>query len=256
MFELARTYGLEPFTTSGDIPTIDKIETLNPVAYKISSDDDKHTGNSHIACLKRPILVSTGMAKIEEIDKTVEMIKLIIYESVCLIPMYFRISCFRRIIKSQDYYWLQERYDSMCGFSDHSEGIDASFLCVAAGAKIIEKHFTFDRSRKSYDHSISLEKKEFKEMINKIRKAEGMLGQSKKTISKLEEQKRELMHRVLVAKISIKKGDIFNEHNITFKRPLAGNLGMAPVEYDNIVGKTSLIDLEQDELINKNMIGD
>jgi N,N'-diacetyllegionaminate synthase len=257
MFDLARTYGLEPFTTSGDIPTIDKVETLNPVAYKISSGLMTNIPIiRHLACLKRPLLVSTGLAKIGEIDEVVEIIRLNnmqdqfgLFQCTAEYPAPLESLNLRTIS------WLQERYECPVGFSDHSEGIDASFLCVAAGAMMIEKHFTFDRNRKSYDHAISLEKKEFKKMITKIRKAERMLGQAEKTISKLEKQKRELMHRVLVAKIPIKKGDFFNEDNVTFKRPLAGNLGMAPLEYDNIIGKISLIDLEHDQMINKKMIG-
>tara|TARA_B100001250_G_C19806944_1_gene793792 strand:+ start:2157 stop:3179 length:1023 start_codon:yes stop_codon:yes gene_type:complete len=256
MFELARSHGLEPFTTSGDIPTIDKVETLNPVAYKISSGLMTNIPIiRHLARLKRPLLVSTGMAKIEEIDDVVEIIRLNnmrdqfgLFQCTAEYPAPIE-SLNLRTIR-----WLQERYECPVGFSDHSEGIDASFLCVAAGSMMIEKHFTFDRSKKSFDHAISLEKKELKEMIAKIRKAESMLGQAKKTISKLEEQKRELMHRVLVAKIPIKKGDLFNEHNVTFKRPLAGNLGMAPREYDGILGKICLFNLPVDQVIQREML--
>ena len=258
MFELARTFGIEPFTTSGDIETIEKVETLNPAAYKISSGMMTNIPVvSHLSHLKKPLLVSTGMAKIEEIDETVEIIRANnMQNQFGLFQCTSEYPAPEETLNLRTINWLSDRYDCPTGFSDHSMGIDAAFLSIAAGAQMIEKHFTFDRSRRSYDHGISLEKKEFKEMINKIRLAEKMLGKTVKTISKDENMKRELMFRVLVAKIPIKKGDFFNEHNVTFKRPMAGTLGMAPREYDNIIGKISLVDMEHDQEIDSKMVGE
>ena len=225
MFDLARTLGMEPFTTSGDIETIKKVNTLNPVAYKISSGMITNIPLiEYLSQLRRPLLVSTGMAKIEEIDETVEIIrKNNMQNQFGLFQCTSEYPAPEESLNLRTINWLSDRYNCPTGFSDHSIGIDAAYLSIAAGAQMIEKHLTFDKSRKGYDHEISLEKNEFKEMIIKIRSAEKMLGKTVKTISKYENLNRELMFRVLVARKPIKKGDFFNEHNVTFKRPMANS---------------------------------
>jgi len=145
--------------------------------------------------------------------------------------------------------WLKDKYQYPVGFSDHSLGDDAVFLSIAAGATLIEKHFSLDLSRKGFDHGISLNEKGLKKMVDRVRLAETMMGSSEKIISDAVSETRDKFLRYVVATQSIAIGDKFSSDNMGIKRSMPGAFGLEPKSYESIIGKTSVSNISIDQLI-------
>lgn len=142
---------------------------------------------------------------------------------------------------------LQQAFQLPIGFSDHTVGGEISIAAVALGAKIIEKHFTLDRTLPGPDHTASIEPDELKAMIRSIRHVELALGHSRKAPGVSEMKNIPIVRKSLVAAEPIKKGQRFTDQNVTAKRP---GLGLSPFCYWDMIGKTSNRDYETDELIS------
>lgn len=141
---------------------------------------------------------------------------------------------------------LQSKYGLKVGFSDHSEGIVIPAAAVAAGAEVIEKHFTISKKLHGPDHLASLDPEELKEMVRAIRTVETALGDGVKKLMQSECQNRKLVRKSIVAARDIKKGEPFTEDNITVKRP--GD-GRTPMEYWDILGNLASKRFNRDEAI-------
>ena len=132
------------------------------------------------------------------------------------------------------------------GYSDHTLGIEVPIAACAMGATVIEKHFTLDRNQKGPDHLASLEPKELKRMVHKIRNIQKAMGNGIKTVSKSELKNIKIARKSIVAKRDIQKGELFSDENITTKRP---GTGMSPMQWDNIIGKIAQENFYEDDLI-------
>ncbi|MEL7564376.1 MAG: N-acetylneuraminate synthase [Dehalobacterium sp.] len=141
---------------------------------------------------------------------------------------------------------LKTTFGLPVGFSDHTEGIVISIAAVAMGAEVIEKHFTLDQSLPGPDHKASLEPQELKDMVASIRQVERAFGSAKKAPSKSEIRNIPIVRKSLVAARDIKEGDIFTEDSFTVKRP--GN-GVSPMEYWHWLGRVAHKDYDKDEVI-------
>lgn len=237
IFKLAKDSGLDILTTSGDIETIEWVEKLNPSSWKISSGLLTHIPIvRHLASLGRPVLISSGMASIEELDSAVEVVratgneKISIFQCTSLYPAPFESINLSVINK------LKERYGYDIGFSDHTLGSDAAFLSVGAGATLIEKHFSLDPSQPGFDHRISLDVDEFRNMVGRVRLAEKMMGSPKKIVSESLSQVRDKFLRSVVAICPISKGDVFSNKNIGVRRTMPGHNGCEPKYFDSMIG--------------------
>ena len=132
------------------------------------------------------------------------------------------------------------------GYSDHTEGIDISTAAVARGAKVIEKHFTLDRSLPGPDHKASLDPGQLTDMVRAIRSVEAALGNGIKAPAAAEARNRDSIRRSLVAKRAIHKGERMDIHNLTTKRP--GD-GLSPILYWDMLGSVASRDYQEDEQI-------
>ena len=132
------------------------------------------------------------------------------------------------------------------GYSDHTLGIEVDIAAVALGAKCIEKHFTLDCDLEGPDHKASLEPEQFKQMVKSIRNIELALGSEIKKLTKSEANNIKIIRKSIVAKTRIQKGEIFNENNLTVKRP--GN-GISPMYWDKVIGKVAKKKYQKDDLI-------
>ena len=188
-----------------------------------------------ISKLKKNIILSTGMSSYKEIKKAINLLK-----SKGLsrnkISILYCVSSYPT--KLEDFYlpeiqMFKKRFNLNIGFSDHSKGVEAAMISVALGAQIIEKHLTLNKKDEGPDHMSSIEPQEFSYMVKSIRNVEKMLSPNKK---KSDIQNKKFVRKSIVASKEIKKGDIFNEYNITTKRP---NLGMNSKKITNILGKKS-----------------
>ena len=257
MFALARSLGMEPLTTAADFATVDWVDALAPAAHKVSSG---MLTNSpivrHIARTGRTMLISTGMADAEDIDRAVAAARAGSGESLALLQCTSIYPCDNEQVNLAAIPWLQRRYLVPAGLSDHTEGTDAAAFAVAVGAHVIEKHFTLERGRPNFDHRVSLEPKAFAEMVRKVRLAETMLGSAGKRLSEFEKLAAKRNHRILVARRAIDRGTVFDCTNVAPKRPLPDTYGLPPWRYDDILGLRAARDLEVNEAIDDSAVED
>jgi pseudaminic acid synthase len=240
MFNLARENGLDVFTTAGDIATTVWIEKLEPSCWKISSGLLTHIPMvRHLASLGRPLLISTGMANADDINLAIETSKSVGNNDISLLQCTSLYPAPLDSLNLSTIGWLKEKYGYDVGFSDHSLGIDAVFLSIGAGAVLIEKHFSLDPSRVGFDHKISLNALDFKQMVERVRLAEKVMGSPIKSLSKNIVEMRKKFLRSVVAIDAISKGDIFSTKNIGIRRTLPNQGGSEPKYFDTILGLTA-----------------
>ena len=257
MFQLARKCNLDIFTTAGDIETIAWVNQLNPSHWKISSGLLTHIPIvSHLASLGKPLLVSTGMASIDDIDLAIETIKSNSNNDISLLQCTSIYPTPTEDINLSTINWLSDRYGFPVGFSDHSLGDDAVFLSIGAGASIIEKHLSLDISRPGFDHKISLDTAGFTKMVSRVRLAEKMMGSGEKTVTKSISLTRDKYLRYIAALQPIKLGDIFSHSNLGVKRSVVGISGIEPKFYEDIIGCSSLANIKADQLIQLSDVED
>ncbi len=250
MFKLARECGLDIFTTAGDKETINWVNQLNPSHWKISSGLLTHIPIiSYLASLGRPLLISTGMASIDDIDLALEIIKSNGNNDATLFQCTSIYPTPNEDINLSTINWLKNKYECPVGFSDHSLGDDAIFLSIGAGATMIEKHFSLDTDRPGFDHKISLDIAGLKKMVMRVRLAEEMMGSDEKRVSKAIRITRDKYLRYIVAIQPIVPGDIFSNSNLGIKRSGIGISGIEPRFYEDIIGCTSVVNIDVDQLI-------
>ena len=252
MFNLARENGLDVFTTVGDIGTAEWVEKLEPSCWKISSGLLTHIPMvRHLASLGRPLLISTGMANVDDINLAIETSKSAGNNDISLFQCTSLYPAPLDSLNLSTIGWLKEKYGYDVGFSDHSLGSDAAFLSVGAGATLLEKHFSLDPSQPGFDHKISLNIAGFKEMVERVRAAEKMMGTMQKEVSEAVNNTRMKYLRSIVSTRLILAGQRFSCENIGIKRTLPGNLGLAPKYFESIIGSIATIDIKVNQSIRK-----
>jgi N-acetylneuraminate synthase/N,N'-diacetyllegionaminate synthase len=253
-FTLARELGMEAFTTAGDFTTFDWVDRLAPAAHKISSGLlTNHPIIRHAAKTGRPLLMSTGMAEAADVDAAVEAAR-----AAAAIGLFQCTSLYPAPLDALNLAsigWLRNRHCVPVGFSDHSMGIEVAPLSVAAGACMIEKHFTLDSSRAGCDHQLSLEPRRFAEMVDLIRRAEIIVGVGEKRMTAAERENAGRYRRIVVARRDVATGELFDSHNIALKRPHPGVHGLAPHYYEHILGRTARRSLKADDPVVADTVG-
>ena len=226
-------------------------------AYKISSgDNDFEPLIEVIAKTRKPIIMSTGLMNLDEVKKIVLLIKSIwegknIKQELGLLhcvssyptqPEYANLSVIRE---------LQSIVDTV-GYSDHTLGIEAAVLSVAFGSRIIEKHFTIDNNYLDFhDHQLSANPVNFKDMVNRIRLAEKMLGDGIKKSRMPEIENKVKIRRSIVAKYDLKSGHILTFDDLDWVRPGGG---VRPGDEETVIGKKLTDGIKAGEMIELNYL--
>jgi pseudaminic acid synthase len=206
---------------------------------------------NHLASLGRPLLISTGMANIDDIDLAIKTAKLTGNNDISLFQCTSLYPAPLDSLNLSTISWLKERYGYNVGFSDHYLGSDAAFLSVGAGAKLIEKHFSLDPDQPGFDHKISLNISGFEEMVERVRTAEKMMGTREKKVSEDIKNTRMKYLRSIVATQSITAGQQLSHENIGIKRTISGEIGLAPKYLESIIGGIALVDIETNQSIRQ-----
>ena len=238
-------------TPHGGRESVDFLESLMVPLYKISSADlTNYILLDYIAKIKKPMIISIGLAYLSEINDVLTICKKIGNRKIALLKC---TSAYPAPLKEMDLLTIPDMYkkfDAVVGLSDHSLTITASVAAVALGAKIIEKHFILDRKLGGPDAAFSMEPKEFKSMVQSIREVEKALGKVSYTLSKKVRPNRELVRSLFIVK-DMKKGDIISEENIRSIRP---NFGLHPKYFKKILGKRIKNDVERGTPLRKSMV--
>lgn len=240
LFQRARKNNITLFSSPFDKTAIDLLESLNCPAYKVASFEINDIGLiTAIAKTGKPIIMSTGLATLEEINEAVTAIanaggtQLALLHCISGYPTPIE-DCNLRTISD-----LCQRFDFPIGLSDHTIDNTAAITAVALGASIIEKHFTLDKTDSSVDSAFSLEPNEFIELKQETTKAFSALGMAGYDIKPSERGGREYRRSLYVCK-NIKKGEIFTEHNIRSVRPAKG---LHTRYLPQVLGQKAIIDI-------------
>ncbi|HJH27013.1 MAG TPA: hypothetical protein C5S37_09655 [Methanophagales archaeon] len=251
-FELkdyAERFGLVFFSTMEDRESVDfLIKDLKIPLIKVGSGDlTNYPLLKYTAKFGIPMVLSTGMAMLSEIDEAVRTVLNEGNDNIVLLQCTTQYPCPYEDVNLRAMLGLKEALKTIVGFSDHSLGIECAVAAVALGAKYIEKHFTLDRNLPGPDHKSSLEPEEFKRMVTAIRNTEKALGDGIKRPMSSELKNKRIVTRKIVAARDIKKGEVLNEENVTFKR---ANEGLTANYYKLIEGKNAKKTIKLDEPIN------
>jgi pseudaminic acid synthase len=250
---VADSIGIELFSTPFDKTAVDFLESIGVQRYKIASFELVDIPLiKYVASKKKPIIMSTGMATLEEIEDAVEVIENI--DESLLITLLKCTSNYPSLSEEMNLntiLYLADFYDFPIGLSDHTLSLDIPMMAVALGATVIEKHITLSRKINTPDKEFSLEPDEFKQMVDKIRLAEKIAGEYGIVITE-QEKNNKMFRRSLYVVKDIKQGDKFTEDNIRSIRPA---YGLPPKYLLNIIGKTATQDIERGEPLKWKLIG-
>ncbi len=230
----------------------DFLEQLGVAAFKIASGQIvEHSFLAHVAGFGKPIIISTGMATLAEVYDAVMTIRAVGNEKIVVLQCTTNYPSENRDANILAMVTMGESLNIIHGYSDHIEENYACYAAVALGAKVIEKHFTLDRSLPGPDHKASLNPQQFKELIEGIRKTEEALGSPVKSPTAKEVLNTEGMRRSIVLKNPLKQGDSITEDNLAFKRPATG---ISPKRKSDLIGKKALLDIQADIPLKESMI--
>ena len=234
LFIYAREIGIDIFSTPFDKSAVDFLEQFNPSAYKIASFEiTDYELIRYTASKMKPIIISTGIATINEIQDTVDICRsegndnIILLKCTSAYPAPLEDANLATIPN------LAQTFGVVSGFSDHTLGITAPIAAVALGAKVIEKHFILDKFIGGADADFSMDKQEFANMVQVIRDTEKLIGKVDYFMTEKKRKSREYSRSLYVSK-DIKKGELFTRENIRSIRP---GYGMHPKYLKDILGK-------------------
>jgi N-acetylneuraminate synthase len=243
----AEKKGIIFLSTPYDSSSVDFLIQLGVVAFKVSSADITNLPLlAHMAARKLPVILSTGMATLEEIEDALATLQKNVGKEVALLHCVFNYPARAEDVNLRVMATLEKAFNLPVGYSDHTMGIEVSLAAVALGARIIEKHFTLDRTLPGPDHRASLEPGELREMVAGIRNVEKALGSPVKRISAAEEQNRLVCRRSIVAASDIPEGTAITGDMLATKRP---GTGIAPGNLEKIIGAKATRRIKKDELI-------
>jgi len=240
--------GITFLSTPFDFKSVDFLEGLGVVAFKISSGDLTNDPLlRYVAPKGRPVILSTGMSDMDEVREALAVLHgadVILLQCVTNYPAAAEDINLRAMLS------MQSAFDVNVGYSDHTLGIEVPLAAVALGACVIEKHFTLDKNFAGPDHRASLEPQEFKAMVEGIRKVEASLGNGQKVPSATEASNAAVARRSIVAARDISAGTVITPADVAFKRP---GTGLPPRMADQVLGKTARVDVKAGSLLDFEM---
>ena len=240
--DIAEKEGLVLFSSPFDITSVDFLEKLDIPAYKIASFEINDIPFiEYIASKRKPILMSTGIARMEDIQNALDACKRMGNEDVALLKC---TSSYPAPIEEANLKTIpnmKETFDAIAGLSDHTMGNAVSVGGVALGAKIIEKHMTLRRSDGGADSKFSMEPEEFKEMVDNIRLVEKAIGKVTYDLSQKQINSREHSRSLFIVE-DVKKGEVFTEKNVKSIRP---GFGLETKYIKDIIGKKAKVDIKR-----------
>lgn len=249
LIEECHRRGIGFFSTAFDTDSFDMLVEMGLDQVKIPSGELTNLPLlRYMTRLGMPVMLSTGMATLGEIEAALEVIEqagtprhlVTVLHCTTEYPAPMVDVNLRAMVS------MKAALGVEVGYSDHTPGIEIPVAAVALGARVIEKHFTLDRTLPGPDHQASLEPHELKAMVDAIRNVEVALGDGVKRPSASELKNKSIVRKSLVAISTIRAGEPFSSDNVGTKRP--GN-GISPMRWDEVIGRPATRDFSVDELI-------
>jgi len=251
LFRTAKEVGLICFSSPFDKTAVDLLEELNAPAYKIASFEITDIPLiEYVASKGKPVIISTGIAGLVDIELAVATCKRMGNEQIILLKC---TSSYPAPIEEANMAMipdLAKHFGVITGLSDHTLGITVPIVATVLGAKVIEKHFILDRAIGGPDASFSLNEAEFTAMVKAVREAEVAIGKVDYTVTKKMLKSRELSRSLYVVE-DIKAGELLTEQNIRSIRP---GFGLHPKYYREVLGRKAKVDLERGTPLEMNIL--
>ncbi len=243
LFDYAAKSGLIFLSSAFDLDKVDLLNSIGVPAFKIASGDINYIQLlQHTAKFKKPILLSTGSAYLGEVDEAIRIIEkegnnqIALLHCVSNYPPNFKDANIQAMVA------MKKAFKAIVGYSDHSPGFTVPLGAVALGAKIIEKHITFDRSLKGPDHPYALTVEEFGQMIKEIRNLEKALGNGVKKPTPTEISERVGARRSIYSAVKIHKGEKISPEILKIVRHA---YGLESSEMNEIIGRKAKVDIDE-----------
>ena len=247
LFERAKEKGLIAFSSPFDETAVDFLETLDVPAYKIASFENTHLPLIRkVAQTGKPIIISTGLSSISDIDETVRLLRKEGCENFILLKCTSTYPATPENTNINTIPHLSNLYNCLVGLSDHTMGIGVSVAAVALGARVIEKHFTLRRADGGVDSAFSLEPEELKALVEETKNAFLSLGEISYGVQQAEEKSKFFKRSIYVSK-DIAVGGVFTNDNLKIIRP--GD-GLAPKFIDVVIGKKAKVSIKAGTPLN------
>ena len=249
--KLCQNLGMDFMDSPCDFEAIELANSVDMDILKVASFDmvDSRLVRK-IAQTGRGVMLSTGMANLSEIQNAINIChsennnNLVLLQCTSLYPAPAKLTNLNAMKT------LKQAFGCIVGYSDHTLGDHIACAAVANGAKVIEKHYTFDKKASGPDHKFAIEPNELKAMIEKIREIEYAFGDGIKNGPRVEElEMHKKARRSILASKNLRKGDIITEESLVIKRP---GFGINPLFFENIIGMKLTSDIKKDEPINWN----
>ncbi len=237
------------FSTGFDIESVDLLVSLGQNQFKIPSGEITNLPYlRHIGQLGKPVILSTGMATLGDIEAAIEVLKQAgtSRANLTLLHCTTEYPTPMAEVNLRAMQSIHSAFGVAVGYSDHTQGIEVAIAAVSLGATVIEKHFTLDRNLPGPDHKASLEPAQLKAMVTAIRNIEVALGDGIKRLTPGEAMNKPVARKSLVASKAIKAGEVFSAQNVTAKRP---GTGISPMRWDEIIGQAARKEYDEDDLI-------
>ena len=244
LMSYCKSKGIRYLSAPFDLDSIDFLASTDIEFIKIPSGEiNNRPYLEKINTLGKPVILSTGMSTLDEVATTLSFLSNC---RVSLLHCTTEYPCPYNSVNLNAMLTMKDHFHLPVGYSDHTPGIEIAIAAVALGATIIEKHFTLDRNLPGPDHKASLEPNELTALVNAVRHVEASMGDGIKRPAEAEKKNRAIARKSIVAKMPIRKGEIFSNDNITVKRP---GTGISPMCWYDILGTPAKRDYNEDELI-------
>ena len=244
LFDVAKEEGLECFSSPFDPTAVELLEKLNVPAYKIASFEITDIPLIELVASKgKPIIISTGIAELEDIELAIDACERMGNENIALLKC---TSSYPAPIEEANMIMVKdfaERFNMIVGLSDHTIGSTAPVVATCFGARIIEKHFILDRSIGGPDASFSMNEAEFTEMVKAVREAEKAIGKVDYNLTDKQKKGKDFSRSLYIVE-DVKSGEIITDKNIRSIRP---GFGLHPRYYKDVLGKKANKDIERGE---------
>lgn len=252
LYEYCLKKGILFMSTPFDEESADFLDKLGVPIFKIPSGEITNLPFLiYVAQKGKPLIISTGMSHLHEVQAAVEALKKTKNKNFSLLHCVSQYPADPQDINLKAMDTLAKTFHVPVGFSDHTLGIEISLAAVALGAQIIEKHFTLDRRLKGPDHKASLEPLELKALVAGVHKIKVALGHGRKEPVSKEKEVSAIARKSLVAAQDILVGTVLSEELIAIKRP---GTGLSPAMKANILGKKVKVSIQKDQLIQLDML--
>jgi pseudaminic acid synthase len=252
IFERCRELGLLCFSTPFDATAVDFLETLDPPCYKIASFENIDLPLIRkVACTGKPMIISTGMATVSELDEAVRTAReggcrdIVLLKCTSTYPASPENTNIRTIPH------MREMFGCEVGLSDHTMGIGVAVASVALGATVIEKHFTLSRADGGVDSTFSLEPDEMRALVTETERAWQALG--KTSYGPTDKEKKSLVYRrSLYITKDMRAGELFTHENLRSIRP---GFGLPPKHLDEVLGRRAARDITRGTALSWDLVG-